>query len=242
MSAPLGSTPQETRSLKVGGFVPFSTTDFPGKLAAVVFVQGCPWECVYCHNPHLQPRTEDSPLHWNEVLTLLTRRQGLLDAVVFSGGEPTLDPALDNAIRDVRALGFQVALHTGGAYPKRLAEVLPLIDWIGLDVKASFTYYERITGVKASGDPALACTRLVVASGIAHECRTTIHPNLLSEEDILSLAKTLSEMGVTHYALQVFREHGCDNDTLTPVGSDYPSKALLEKLVPLFKQFTLRDA
>ncbi|RJX33729.1 MAG: anaerobic ribonucleoside-triphosphate reductase activating protein [Oxalobacter sp.] len=233
--------PVNHRSLKVGGFVPFSTTDFPGKLAAVVFVQGCPWECVYCHNPHLQPRTEESPMPWADVLALLKRRAGLLDAVVFSGGEPTLDPALEDAIRDVRALGFQIGLHTGGAYPKRLAEILPLIDWIGLDVKASFTYYERITGVKASGDPALACTQLVVNSGIAHECRTTIHPSLFSNDDLLILAKTLAEMGVTHYALQVFREQGCDNESLTPV-SGYPDKNIVAQIAGMFRGFALRDA
>lgn len=235
------STERPDRSLKVGGFVPFSTTDFPGKLAAVVFVQGCPWECVYCHNPHLQPRTEDSPMPWTDVLALLQRRTGLLDAVVFSGGEPTLDPALQEAIQAVRALGFQVGLHTGGAYPKRLAEVLPLIDWIGLDVKASFTYYERITGVKASGDPALACTQLVVDSGIAHECRTTIHPDLFSESDLLILAKTLAGMGVTHYALQVFREQGCNNASLSAVHA-YPDKDLVAQIASMFKAFALREA
>ncbi len=240
MSSVAHNAQAATRQLKVGGFEAFSTTDFPGKLAAVVFVQGCPWECIYCHNPHLQPRTEDSPMPWAEVLARLKRRQGLLDAVVFSGGEPTLDPALEDAIRDVRALGFQIGLHTGGAYPKRLAEVLPLLDWIGLDVKTSFTYYERITGVKASGDPALACTQLVITSGIAHECRTTIHPNLMSNDELLLLAKTLAGMGVTHYALQVFREQGCDNASLTAV-SGYPDKDLVSQIAGMFKGFVFRD-
>ena len=114
--------------LKVGGVTPFSATDYPGKLAAVVFVQGCPWRCGYCHNPHLQPRSGDVLVPWADVLALLRRRVGLVDAVVFSGGEACMDPALKRAMQDVRALGFDVGLHTACIYPQRLTEVLPLVD------------------------------------------------------------------------------------------------------------------
>ena len=115
--------------LKVGGLTPFTATDYPGKLAAVVFVQGCPWACGYCHNPHLLTRSTDGSLTWKQILARLQRRVGLIDAVVFSGGEPTIDPGLEDAMRAVREFGFGVGLHTGGAYPRRLAEVLPLVDY-----------------------------------------------------------------------------------------------------------------
>lgn len=132
MNAPtsLKTVPGSTveRRLKVGGITPFTATDYPGKLAAVMFVQGCPWRCGYCHNPHLQPRLVHSPMPWPPVLELLRRRIGLIDTVVFSGGEPTIDPALAHAIGAVRALGFEVGLHTADAYPKRLLETLPLLD------------------------------------------------------------------------------------------------------------------
>ena len=231
-----------TRQLKVGGFVPFTTTDYPGKLAAVVFVQGCPWQCAYCHNPHLQPRTENSATPWHEVLAILKRRKGLLDAIVFSGGEPTLDPALADAIREVRALGFLVGLHTGGAYPRKLAEILPLIDWIGLDVKAQFVDYERVTGIAGSGEQALTCAEVVIKSGIAHEFRTTVHPDLISDASLLQLAQTLSAMGVQNYALQVFRKEGCNNDALTAVSSAFPDKHLVQQIEQMFQQFALRNA
>lgn len=231
-----------TRQIKVGGVAPFTTTDYPGKLAAVVFVQGCPWKCVYCHNPHLQARTETSLTPWEDVITMLARRKGLLDAVVFSGGEPTIDPTLESAIHDVRALGFQVGLHTGGAYPRRLAEILPLIDWVGIDVKAPFADYECTTGITDSGEQALTCAEAVIKSGIAHEFRTTIHPDLISDEALLTLAKTLSAIGVQNYALQVFRKTGCDSDVLAAVGSDYPPKELVTKIAGMFGRFTLRDS
>ena len=85
--------------LRVGGLVPLSTTDYPDHLSAVVFCQGCPWRCAYCHNPHLLPRRSDSEIAWPDVLAFLDRRRGLLDAVVFSGGEPTLQRALPDAMR-----------------------------------------------------------------------------------------------------------------------------------------------
>ena len=95
------------REPRIGGFVPFSATDYPDHLSAVVFCQGCPWRCGYCHNVHLQPATNATELAWNSILSFLERRRGLLDAVVFSGGEPTLQHALAGAMRAVKALGTQ---------------------------------------------------------------------------------------------------------------------------------------
>ncbi len=228
------------RQLKVGGVTPFSATDYPGKLAAVVFVQGCPWRCGYCHNPHLQTRTGTSPLAWTQVIARLKRRVGLIDAVVFSGGEPTMDPALEDAMREVRALGFGVGLHTAGAYPRRLAEVLPLLDWVGIDLKASWQGYDSITRISDSARHARASAEAVLASGVAHEFRTTVHPGLHSEPDILALAQTLSAMGVRHYAVQVFRRTGCMDESLQAASAGYPGADLLARVSALFETFTLR--
>lgn len=230
------------KQLKVGGLTPFSATDYPGKLAAVVFVQGCPWRCGYCHNPHLQARSEHSPLPWTQVLALLRRRSGLIDAVVFSGGEPTIDAALADAMREVRALGFGVGLHTAGAYPRRLAQVLPLVDWVGLDIKAAPHGYDAVTGNHDSAGPALTSAQIVLASGVAHEFRSTVHPALHSEQDILALAIGLSRLGVKRYALQKFRAIGCANEDLSQVTNvDFPSAKLVAQVSTLFSEFTLRD-
>lgn len=234
-------SPKAPRSLRVGGVVPFTATDYPGQIAAVVFVQGCPWRCTYCHNPHLQPRTRNGAFEWQAVLSLLTRRVGLLDAVVFSGGEPTSDPALAQAIRDVRTLGFKVGLHTAGTHPRRLREVLPLVDWVGLDVKAAFTGYMSVTRVPDSGKHVLASLEAVLASGVQYECRTTLHPELLPESEILRLAQSLSAMNITNYALQVFRAQGCDDDGLNAVSmAGYPNHELISRIAALFPAFTLR--
>jgi pyruvate formate lyase activating enzyme len=233
--------PKPPRPLRVGGVVPFTATDYPGQLAAVVFVQGCPWRCAYCHNPHLQPRTRSSPLQWDAVMDLLKRRVGLIDGVVFSGGEPTSDPALADAIRDVKALGFKAGMHSAGTHPQRLKAVLPLLDWVGLDIKAAFGSYPSITGIRDSGSHALASLEAVLASGVDYECRTTVHPDLLPEDELLSVARTLSGMNVKRYALQVFRTQGCNDDRLNAASTTgYPSPDLVARVQALFPEFTLR--
>lgn len=228
--------------LKAGGITPFSATDYPGQIAAVIFVQGCPWRCGYCHNPHLQPRQSGDSLDWARIRSLLQRRIGLLDAVVFSGGEPTIDPCLADAIGEVREMGFKVGLHSGGIYQNRFREILPLLDWIGFDVKAPFDHrYERITGVADSAAAALAGAQAVIASHVDHEFRTTIHPALLAEDDIMELAQTLSGMGATSYALQIFRAQGCNSPALNAARvTGYPSDSLVRRVAALFPRFTLR--
>jgi pyruvate formate lyase activating enzyme len=242
-SARNSATEAVHRTLKVGGITPFTSTDFPGKLAAVVFVQGCAWQCGYCHNPHLQLRLQKSPLQWSKVLGLLEKRVRLIDGVVFSGGEPTLDPAIGSAIRDVRKLGFSVGLHTGGSYPQRLAELLPDLDWIALDIKAPFGQYEKITGVTDSGLQALACAEAILASSVPYEFRTTVHPTLHSEADILELANTLASMGVKNYALQTFRAQGCKTKALKATAvAGFPNENVVQQVAGMFPNFNFRPA
>lgn len=231
------------RLLNVGGFTPFTATDYPGQLAAVVFVQGCAWRCGYCHNPHLQQRPATSPLDWRDILATLARRRGLLDAVVFSGGEPTTDPALADAMRQVRALGFKVGLHTACIYPDRLAAVLPLADWVGFDVKAPFDDYHIITRVPGSGVAARACVQAILASGVAYECRTTVHPDLLPAEALLRMADELCALGVERYVIQQFRPQGCSDAALRlATGIPYPAEETLAGVRRRFPMLLLRRA
>jgi len=227
--------------LRVGGFTPLSTTDWPGMLAAVVFCQGCPWRCGYCHNPGLIPARGDSEIPWTDVLSFLRRRRGLLDAVVFSGGEPTAQAGLVDAVREVRALGFKIGLHTGGMYAQRLAEVLPLVDWVGLDVKAPFADYARITGAAGSGERALAGLQQVLASGVDHEIRTTVHPALLGDTAVIGLAQDLADLGVKRYVIQAFRSQGCQSDSLRLSGTrERPLQTVGEQMAGLFEDVLVR--
>ena len=192
--------------LRVGGLTPLTTIDYPGELAAVVFCQGCPWRCTYCQNEHLWAPHGDNELPWVDVVDFLRRRRTLLDAVVFSGGEPTLQAALPAAIRVVRELGFKVGLHTAGPYPQRLARVLPLVDWVGLDIKADVHDYPALTGLPGSGEQAWRSLELVVASAVAHEVRVTVDGQHLPLDRLDRLLDRLLAAGVQRVALQACRD------------------------------------
>lgn len=230
---------------KLGGFVPFSSCDWPGKLAAVVFISGCPWRCHYCHNPHLQTRSKEAgDPAWSDVLAWLETRRGLLDGLVICGGEPLAEPRLPEMLAQVKAMGFGVALHTGGGYPQRLKECLKFADWIGFDIKAPFANYAKVTQVRNSGDPARQSLQMVIDSGLPFECRSTAHHALLSDADLLEIGQMLAGLGVKEYAVQKFRTHGCSSPQLlaAPRLADYPQAATLTKLGELFPKFMLREA
>lgn len=196
---------QQAPTLRVGGVTPMTTIDYPGELAAVVFCQGCPWHCSYCHNADLLPGRGQNEVPWEHVLELLERRRGLLDAVVFSGGEPTLQAGLGDAIGQVKALGYKVGLHSAGAYPFRLERVLPELDWVGLDIKALPQDYQLVTGVPGSGEAAWDCARSLIASGVSHEIRITVDPALLPQERVDEMVQRLDAMGAERVTLQPCR-------------------------------------
>ena len=200
---PWQPAPSAQAAAAIGGVTPFSSVDWPGQLAAVVFVAGCPWRCHYCHNPHLQLR--QASLSWASVRDWLPSRRGLLDGVVFSGGEPLSEPALASMLAEVRALGFGVALHTAGIYPQRLASVLDTLDWVGLDIKTDAAGHDALTGKPRSHWPVGISLAMLLESGCAFECRTTWSPRWLPEPRLLALARQLADQGVRHYAVQDYR-------------------------------------
>lgn len=181
--------------LTIGGLTPFTTIDYPGKLAAVIFCQGCAWRCSYCHNQHLLPLKEQGNVSWHDVVGFLEQRRGLLDAVVFSGGEPTLQPSLPEAIAKVRTMGFMTGLHTGGAYPEQLAACLPQLDWVGMDLKAPFELYDQITGGADSRAVAERSALILRSSGVAHQFRTTLDPFLLAGDRIEKMRQMVAGWG-----------------------------------------------
>jgi len=200
--------PATSDSLAIAGLVPMSSCDWPGKLVATVFAQGCPWSCTYCHNPDLIPTRTEGVIPFQRVRDLLAKRHGLLDGVVFSGGEPTRQRALGAAMREVREVGFGVGLHTGGAYPARLREVVGLVDWVGLDIKAPRGGYAKITRVASSGAKAFESLDIVLAAGVAVQVRTTVDPTVLSDDDVARLRAELADRGVHDLVLQTARPDG----------------------------------
>ena len=220
-------------ALRIGGLTRLTGIDFPGRLAAVVFLQGCPWRCVYCHNPALLDAAVPGALSWPAVRAFLQQRRGLLDGEIFSGGEPTLQAALVPALAEARAMGHATGLHTGGMYPQRLAQALAHLDWVGLDVKAPRHLHDTVTGARGGAGRAARSLRLLLDSGVALECRTTWHAGLFDVDELLELARALAARGVRHWALQECRAPGAPHWALTP--------AHRQQLAALFPgSFTLR--
>lgn len=242
---PPGRNPSAAASipeLTLGGVTPFTTIDFPGHLAAVLYTQGCAWRCRYCHNAHLRPSRSEQTIPFENVVRFLENRRTLLDGVVFCGGEPTEHEALFDAMRFIRNMGFKTALHTTGMYPDRLERALEACDWVGMDVKAPFRSYEKVTLREQSGIAPRRSVGVVLESGTDYEFRTTVHPSLLSEDDILEIARDLSAMGAEHYALQAFQPKGCADRALS--GESVPealvSEDLENELHSIFKTFQIR--
>jgi pyruvate formate lyase activating enzyme len=221
-------------TLTIGGVVPLSTVDFPDRLAAVVFCQGCPWRCEYCHNPHLLPADGPAALMWRDIVALLQRRRGFLDAVVFTGGEPLRQPGLEQAIAEVKAMGFQVAVHTAGCYPDRLERLLPSLDWVAMDIKAPFDRYQTVTTIPHSGEKARASINHVIASGVAGEFHTTVGAAMQQPGWLYELALSLAEIGVRNYILQECRTAPGIACRISPV--------LVDQIRPLFATLTIRRA
>ena len=202
--------PRPADALVIAGLVPMSTVDWPDHLTATVFTQGCPWNCFYCHNQALIPVRTPGVVAWQEVRDLLRRRRGLLDGVVFTGGEALRQDGLADAAREVKAAGFAVGLHTAGMYPRRLRDLVEdgLVDWVGLDVKALPEHYTQVVGRPNAAAKVWQSLDVVVGSGVEAEVRTTVVPGDVTADDAVEVARRAHEAGARVYALQQVRARG----------------------------------
>lgn len=199
-------SPGEGDPIPVAGVMPLTTVDFPDRLALVVFTQGCPWRCPYCHNAGMRPLAAPTNWSWRQVCDLLDRRRGFLEAVVFSGGEPTLHRGLETALRTVRDKGLLTGLHTAGIFPERLPQLLRWLDWVGLDIKAPFDErYAQLTGDQRSATKVLASLVLLQSWGVPFQLRTTVGQGATSEPDFDELHQQLRQLGAPEPVRQEVR-------------------------------------
>lgn len=194
--------------MNLAGFVPLSLCDYPGRVAAVVFTQGCNYRCPWCHNGHLVPLAGDPSLRIGEeeVLSILLERRNRVGSLVVTGGEPTLQPALPRFLRRVKALGVDVKLDTNGSRPDVVRQLLKerLLDYVAMDVKAPWDKYAALTGDACCNVAAVqASLALIAASGVPHAFRTTRVDPLLSEQEYGDI-RTQIPPGSPH-AWQAFR-------------------------------------
>lgn len=188
--------------MKIGGLVKFTLIDFPSTPAAIVFTQGCNFRCRYCHNPELvYPHLFTESMPEEEVMAFLQRRQGTLEGVVISGGEPTLQEDLIRFMADIKALGYKTKLDTNGTRPEVIKELIDkkLVDFIAMDLKAPLEKYAAITGVDANSTVLKQSMDLIVKSGLAYQFRTTYDKEVLDDNDIAALSATVDAQ---HYKVQ----------------------------------------
>ncbi|TWI67810.1 pyruvate formate lyase activating enzyme [Desulfobotulus alkaliphilus] len=194
-----------------GGLQKNSLIDFPGKIAALVFTQGCNFHCPYCHNPDLIPMKGKGIFHEEDILLFLEKRKGLLEGLAITGGEPTLQKDLAGFCGKVKGMGYPVKLDTNGSRPEVLKEVISekLVDYIAMDIKTHPSEYAP--GLcKASMEQALESSiRIILESGLDHEFRSTcVHP-FITEEKIEKILPLIH--GAKTYALQTFSTNSLHN-------------------------------
>ncbi len=191
--------------MRIGGFQKFSLIDYPGKISAIIFTQGCNFRCPYCHNPELVESSKfEDPIPEEEIFAFLKTRMGKLDAVSITGGEPTLQPDLLAFIRKVKAMGFLVKLDTNGTSPQLIKQVIAekLVDYLAMDIKAPLVSYSHVTKVETDIDAIAESIELIKTSGVDYEFRSTLVKGLLSYVEVAKIADLLGK--AKRYFLQKF--------------------------------------
>ncbi len=179
--------------MQFGGFQPFTLSDYPGHIAAIAFAQGCNFRCPFCHNGDLLAFTpcEKSLYPESEIIRTLRRRQGKLEGLVVSGGEPTLQDNLPRFLERVKGLGYKIKLDTNGSRPDMLSWLFAarLVDYIAMDIKAPLARYSRLSGVVVDVDAIEESIALIAWSKLPHHFRTTAVTPLLNEADMRAVAQ-----------------------------------------------------
>ena len=190
----------------IGGFQKFSLIDYPDKVCAIVFSQGCNFRCPYCHNPELVPiKIPDTQIIREEdIFSFLNKRKGKLDAVTITGGEPLLQTDLVDFLLELKGLGYLIKLDTNGSFPSRLGKIIgaKLVDYIAMDIKTSLDRYEIVANVKVDKAGIHDSISIIMNSGIDYEFRTTVVKDFVGGEDFFKIGQLIK--GCPLFVLQKF--------------------------------------
>lgn len=220
--------------MNIHGLQKMTLLDFPGAVACTVFLGGCDFRCPYCHNAELLDPNFPPLMDETELLAFLKKRQGLLDGVCITGGEPLLRQELPTLLGEIRALGYKIKLDTNGAHPAQLRRILDagLADYVAMDIKNSPERYAETIG-RAQFDvaPIRESVRLLMAGDTDYEFRTTVVAELHGEEDIRVIGRWIA--GARRYFLQPFT----DRETVPLAGLSAPTQAQLDRFLAIAREF-----
>ncbi len=185
--------------IKSAGFIKTTLINYPGKVAAALFLPGCDLRCPYCHNPELVNNTADDMVDIEEILAYLEKRRGLLQGVCISGGEPLVHQDLGQLVAAIKDMGYLLKLDTNGTFPDRILPLKP--DFIAMDIKTSPEKYPMLSPVQDESlpDKIRQSVEIIKKSGIEHEFRTTVAPGIVDKKDIQEICKLLP--GAQYYVL-----------------------------------------
>lgn len=191
--------------MNIAGVQKVTLLDYPGKVACEIFTQGCNFECPFCQNSSLIPITNTGEFSEEEIFEYLNLRKNILDGVVITGGEPTVQKDLKSFIKKIKDLGLLVKLDTNGGNPKVLQELIDedLVDYVAMDIKNIFNKYNITSGKKINLDNIKKSIEILKVSKIDYEFRTTIIKEMHSLDDIISICKLV---GNAKYYLQNFED------------------------------------
>ena len=212
--------------MQINGFQKLTLLDFPGKVACIVFTPGCNFRCPFCHNASLVTHIDGESIEEEEILSYLKKRQGLLDGVVVTGGEPTLQGDLADFLGKVKALGYAVKLDTNGTSPEKLKTLVEkgLVDYVAMDIKNTAAKYPVTAGC---GSAVLGKVEesidFLLADTVDYEFRTTVTAELHTPQDIGDIAKRIK--GAKRYFLQNFIDSG---DIVSPGNSPVTPQVMTE--------------
>lgn len=228
--------------MQIHGFNKLTLLDYPGHLAAVIFLGGCNMRCPFCQNTSLVQNPFAQPtIPREEVLALLKKRKNILEGVCISGGEPTLYPDLPDLIREIKALGFHIKLDTNGSNPNMIKSLVneKLIDYIAMDIKNSKEKYALTSGIPEINIKQVEdSVTFLLTSMIPYEFRTTIVKEFHTMEDMLSIGEWIQ--GAKAYYLQSFQDSG---DILMAGLSSHNKETLIQfsnLVTPYVDQVSLR--
>ena len=209
--------------MEINGFLKMTLLDFPGKVACTIFCGGCNFRCPFCHNAFLVTELEKAESFSEvEVLNFLNKRQGLLDGVCITGGEPLLQPDLEEFIRKIKSMGFLVKLDTNGYLTDRLQHLVNegIIDYVAMDIKNSPKKYALTAGLKEIETERIKeSVDFLINGKIDYEFRTTVANELHDIEDIKEIGKLIR--GAKRYFIQNFEDSGhLIGEGLSPVSEE----------------------
>lgn len=193
-------------SFGIKGFTPTSLTDWPGKIAAVIFLPRCNFRCHYCYNPEFINNPDGLPDFPDEkIFSYLEKKKNWLDGVVMLGGEPTIHPKFMDIVEKIKAMSLGVAVHTNGTQPGIVKELIDkkLVDYFAMDIKAPLDDYKKVVDVDVKQEAIKESIDLIRKSGVDYEFRITVVPKLIDEEDIKKIGETLR--GSRAFYIQQFR-------------------------------------